>query len=700
MRDLGSRESIVFSQTVDAGGERAGVAWYEIRDTGSGWQRHQDGIYAPSDGEYRWIPSIAMNTAGDIGMSFMRSSSTVFPSVSVVGQTAAEGAGASGLFDSSETTCAVGSIAMDQTYKRSGDYAATIVDPVSDRFWAIQQYAVEGVWADWGVWVCEFEVDGTPKPPVANFTASPTSGEAPLEVSFTDLSTQSPTSWSWDFGDTGTSTSQGPSHTYTAAGEYTVSLTATNDVDSDTETKTAYITVTEPAPIVDHLAQSLSIQEGTSSGALSNSFADDGATQTITEEESNGNPAKRRSSAQATWAFSVRNGKPATFYLNAWQPPSSDGDTFEFSYSTDNSNYVTMFEVSEQSDTGTYQSFVLGVTPSSQMWIRVEDTNNDQGANSLDDLFVDHMFIRTEGSVPPAPDAITDLNATSAGFDAISLSWTDVSTEVGYSVERKSGGGSYSEVVLLAADESSYLDEGLNPATIYTYRVGPFNAGGTTWSNEASAETAEPPPGQAVHVAGMSGSGTDKKRWVATVVVDIENQLGSPESSVLVSGSWSNGETGQANCTTDGSGQCSVEIGTKSPSVMFTVTDLAKSGFTYDDSADFASPPAITVNQGQVSGAVLAKSGAEIPDVLSLEQNYPNPFNPVTILSYGLPAAQDVTVSVFNALGIEVARLHDGSQEAGWHRVAFDGTDLSSGLYVAVVRAGGVMKSKTMLLAK
>jgi hypothetical protein len=97
---------------------------------------------------------------------------------------------------------------------------------------------------------------------------------------------------------------------------------------------------------------------------------------------------------------------------------------------------------------------------------------------------------------------------------------------------------------------------------------------------------------------------------------------------------------------------------------------------------------------------VLAKTGAEIPDALSLEQNYPNPFNPVTILSYGLPEAQDVTVSVFNALGIEVARLHDGSQEAGWHRVAFDGTDLSSGLYVAVVRAGGTMRSKTMLLAK
>jgi PKD repeat protein/beta-lactamase superfamily II metal-dependent hydrolase len=76
----------------------------------------------------------------------------------------------------------------------------------------------------------------------ANFTGSPTSGTAPLTVSFTDQST-SATSWSWNFGDGGTSTSQNPSHTYTTAGTYTVSLTATNAYGSDTETKTNYITV-------------------------------------------------------------------------------------------------------------------------------------------------------------------------------------------------------------------------------------------------------------------------------------------------------------------------------------------------------------------------------------------------------------------------------------------------------------------------
>ncbi|WP_334173083.1 G1 family glutamic endopeptidase, partial [Sinomonas sp.] len=74
--------------------------------------------------------------------------------------------------------------------------------------------------------------------PVASFTASPTSGTAPLSVGFTDTSAGSPTSWSWNFGDGSTSTAQNPSHTYTTAGTYTATLTATNGNGSSTSTAT------------------------------------------------------------------------------------------------------------------------------------------------------------------------------------------------------------------------------------------------------------------------------------------------------------------------------------------------------------------------------------------------------------------------------------------------------------------------------
>ena len=60
--------------------------------------------------------------------------------------------------------------------------------------------------------------------PTASFTATPTTGTAPLTVNFTDTSTGSPTSWAWDFGDGGTSTAQSPSHRYTTIGTFTVQL--------------------------------------------------------------------------------------------------------------------------------------------------------------------------------------------------------------------------------------------------------------------------------------------------------------------------------------------------------------------------------------------------------------------------------------------------------------------------------------------
>jgi PKD repeat protein len=79
--------------------------------------------------------------------------------------------------------------------------------------------------------------------PVADFSASPTTGAPPLAVAFTDRSTGSPTTWSWNFGDGGTSTNTNPTHTYATAGVYAITLTATNSFGTDTATRTDYIHV-------------------------------------------------------------------------------------------------------------------------------------------------------------------------------------------------------------------------------------------------------------------------------------------------------------------------------------------------------------------------------------------------------------------------------------------------------------------------
>ena len=86
--------------------------------------------------------------------------------------------------------------------------------------------------------------------PVVSFGANTTSGTVPLAVSFTDLSSNSPTAWAWSFGDGGTSTLQNPVHTYTTPGTYTVSLTATNYGGSASTVSSGYVGVTaQPPPV-------------------------------------------------------------------------------------------------------------------------------------------------------------------------------------------------------------------------------------------------------------------------------------------------------------------------------------------------------------------------------------------------------------------------------------------------------------------
>ena len=84
-------------------------------------------------------------------------------------------------------------------------------------------------------------------PLVADFSAQPLSGEAPLAVSFTNQTHGYAASYLWDFGDGSGSTEENPVHSYDTPGTYAVSFTVTNDETSQTEGKPGFIQVTSPA---------------------------------------------------------------------------------------------------------------------------------------------------------------------------------------------------------------------------------------------------------------------------------------------------------------------------------------------------------------------------------------------------------------------------------------------------------------------
>jgi hypothetical protein len=84
----------------------------------------------------------------------------------------------------------------------------------------------------------------------------------------------------------------------------------------------------------------------------------------------------------------------------------------------------------------------------------------------------------------------------------------------------------------------------------------------------------------------------------------------------------------------------------------------------------------------------------------SLAQNYPNPFNPTTDIRYQLPAPGKVTLTVFNVLGQEVAKLIDEPQAPGSYQVSWNAGNLPSGVYFYRLAANGFQDIRQMMLVK
>lgn len=99
-------------------------------------------------------------------------------------------------------------------------------------------------------------------------------------------------------------------------------------------------------------------------------------------------------------------------------------------------------------------------------------------------------------------------------------------------------------------------------------------------------------------------------------------------------------------------------------------------------------------------GGIANETEYTIPVSIVLDQNYPNPFNPTTSISFSLPEAQHVRLTVTDLTGREVAQLLNGVQAVGFHRVEFDAKELPSGMYLYRLESGGNVITKKMILLK
>lgn len=89
-----------------------------------------------------------------------------------------------------------------------------------------------------------------------------------------------------------------------------------------------------------------------------------------------------------------------------------------------------------------------------------------------------------------------------------------------------------------------------------------------------------------------------------------------------------------------------------------------------------------------------------LPKEYALEQNYPNPFNPTTTIQFSVPKQTQLKINIYNTLGELVATIADGMYQAGYYKIMFDASKLSSGTYIYRLESSDFVEVKKMILIK
>ncbi|MFZ2488390.1 MAG: proprotein convertase P-domain-containing protein [Anaerolineae bacterium] len=189
-RNFGGYQTLVGNHTVDTNSPagRAGIHWFELRNTGSAWSINQQGVYGPADttSTSRWMGSIAMDSAGNMALGYsITDNVSLYPSIRYVGRLASD---ATGTMPQSETTLVTGGGYQNDSYGRWGDYSAMQVDPVDDcTFWYTQEYAQSNGAYNWYTRIGSFKFANCSATPDFTIAATPATVDvcAPANAQYT-----------------------------------------------------------------------------------------------------------------------------------------------------------------------------------------------------------------------------------------------------------------------------------------------------------------------------------------------------------------------------------------------------------------------------------------------------------------------------------------------------------------------------------
>ena len=387
------------------------------------------------------------------------------------------------------------------------------------------------------------EVGGPNQPPVAQASATPTSGLAPLGVALnagasTDVD-GTIVSYLWDFGDGTSGSGASPFHSYASVGTFVATVTVTdNSGDSDS----ASVTIS----VDGHSERSLLTSIDMSTGKLRGSSIVEGAVNVL-----NGLGVPQQS-AIVTGQWTLPDGT----HVNRTQYSDRRG--------------VASFSVAAGAD-GVYSLRVVNVTLAGALF------------DPLGSETVDSITLGGGDSTPPA--APTGLVAT-AGDAQVSLDWADNAEAdlAAYHVERATDvAGPFTRLTSAnGVGASAYVDGGLTNGLTYVYRVLAVDTSGNESAVSASASATPQGSGGAatsLHIGGitLTTANAGKGSKLAVAIVSIVDDLGRPIGGATVAGEFSGSYAETATGTTGADGMVTLQTATSlkgGVSFGFCVTEI------------------------------------------------------------------------------------------------------------------------------
>lgn len=536
---------------------------------------------------------------------------------------------------------------ISHTYQAEGSYTASLT--------------VEDSNGNTDAATASITVDPMPsEDPVAAFTATPTSGTVPLEVSLDATASIPPdgetiTSYSWDLGDGNTASGVTASHTFAAEGAYTVTLIVVAS-NGNEDTETAIITVNpEPAGDTMHIVDITT--------ALVKSGGTGTVEATVVVQDQDGNPVEA-ATVSGTFSGDLSGADTAV--------TSSNGEAVLIS------------------DSFTARPTDLGICVDT---ITHATLNYDPNANA------DPGFACEGGGGNIAPTA-----AFSFAADVLTVTFTDESTDADGTVASWSwdfGDGN------TASEQNPVHAYAANGTYIVALTV--TDDLGATGATSQAVTVNDGTGGGAMHIESITTtvvrSGGAGNAEATFLVLD---DVGSPVAGATVTGVFSGDLSGEDSGVTDASGEVvliSDDVVTRPTDLGICASSVTHATLSYDPAGngDPGYDCSGTAASARTAAGGLERDAFQMPQEIPTQyaiSNYPNPFNPTTTLVIDLPEAGHATLRVYNVLGQVVATLMDGYQAAGTHRIVFDGKSMSNGLYIYIFETTQFKASRSMLLMK